>query len=271
MTPVGRRRHILAGAWVGVAICATLPLATQRGSAQALRTCDEIEAFMRKAVLTVMKAPSAIMDDGRTNHRVFVHTKDESRTQFPDRDTWKANLAAYELARMLQINIMPPYVEAKVNGQPGSVSWGLENVMMDEGQRTQRNVQPPDLDAWNTQMYVVQVFEELVTNKRAPNDLVITKDWRAWLLAPSQAFRPTKTIQNRDNLVKCDRKLLTRMRALDRNVLKGRLGKWLLEDEIDALDARAGAIVQIFEDQIAARGEAAVLFDFDRSGPLCGL
>ena len=267
MTPVGRRDHIGAGVWLGVAICATLPLA----SAQTQRTCDEIEAFMRQAALTVIKAPSALMDDGRTKHRVFVHTKDESRTQFADRDTWKANLAAYELARILQINIMPPYVETTVNGMPGSVSWGLDNVMMDDTQRRQQKLEAPDIEAWEQQMHVVRVFDELVYDGRAPSDLLITKDWRLWIIAPSQAFRPIKTLQNPGNLVRCDRKLLARMRALDRNVLEARLGRWLLEDEIDALDARAGAIVQIFERQIAARGEAAVLFDLDRSGPVCTL
>lgn len=269
--PVGRRRHIGPGAWLGVAICVILPLAAQRGSAQTQRLCDEMEAFMRKATLTVIKAPSALMDDGRTKQRVFVHTNDESRTQFPNRDTWKANVAAYELARMLQINIMPPYVETTVNGTAGSVSWGLDNVMMDDVQRRQRKLQAPDVEAWEQQMHVVQVFDELVYDGRAPSDLLITKDWRLWIIGPSQAFRPITTLQNPGNLVRCDRKLLKRIRALDRNVLKARLGKWLLEDEIDALDARAVAIVQIFEGQIAARGEAAVLFDLDRSGPLCAL
>jgi hypothetical protein len=257
--------------WLGAAICATLQLATQQGSAQTQPTCDEIEAFMRKATLTVIKAPSALMDDGRTQHRVFVHTKDESRAQFPDRDTWKANVAAYELARMLQVNIMPPYVETTVNGMPGSVSWGLDNVMMDDVQRTQQKLQAPDPEAWERQRHVVQVFDEMVYDGRAPSDLLITKDWRLWIIGPSQAFRLIKTLQNPATLVRCDRKLLARMRALDRDALKARLGKWLLEDEIDALDVRARAIVQIFDRQIAARGEAAVLFDLDRSGPACAL
>jgi hypothetical protein len=271
MTSVGRSGPVKAGVWLGAAICATFGLVTQRGLAQTQRTCEEIEAFMRTATLTVIKAPSALMNDGRTQHRVFVHTSDESRAQFPDRDTWKANVAAYELARMLQINIMPPYVETTVNGTPGSVSWGLDNVMMDDVQRSQQKLEAPDLDMWERQRHVVQVFDELLYDGRAPSDLLITKDWRLWIIGPSQAFRPIKTLRNPGNLVKCDRKLLAKMRTLDRDALKARLGKWLLEDEIDALDARARAIVQIFDKQIAARGDAAVLFDLDRSGPVCAL
>jgi hypothetical protein len=257
--------------WLGAAIGLTFQLATQRASAQTQRTCKEIEAFLRKATLTVIRAPLALMDDGRTQHRVFVHTKDESRTQFPDRDTWKANVAAYELAQMLEIDIMPPYVETSVNGMPGSVSWGLDNVLMDDVQRTQQKLQAPDLGAWERQMHVVQVFDELVYHGRAPSDLLITKDWRLWIIGPSQAFRPIKTLQNPANLVKCDRKLLARMRTLDTGALQARLGKWLLEDEIDALDAWARAVVQIFDRQIAATGEGAVLFDLDRSGSPCSL
>src|SRR5437870_5128391 len=46
---------------------------------------------------------------------------------------------------------MPPYIEVDVNGKPASVSWGLDNVIMNEVQRNQRNVQPPDMEAWNKQ------------------------------------------------------------------------------------------------------------------------
>ncbi len=265
------RKRVEVSTCLSLAACLTLFLNVRAGSAQTKRSCEAIEAFMRTARTNVLRGQSALMDDGSTQHRVFVHTKDESRAQFQRRDTWKANVAAYELAKILEINIMPPYVEAKVNGKPASVSWGLDHLLMDEAQRNERNVQPPDPEAWNKQMYVVRVFDELVSEGFLPGELLITRDWQVWAVGPSQAFPLNKTIQNPGNLVKCDRKLLTKMRTLDRDVLMIKLGNWLTKEEVEAVLVRAAQIVRFFDREIAAKGEAAVLFDLDRSGSPCAL
>src|SRR5262252_6456413 len=246
--------------------CMALGWLSASGAAQGKRSCEDIETFMRNAKLTISRGESALMDNGTLQHRVFVHTENESYRDQENRDTWKANVAAYELAKILQINIIPPYVEIAVNGTSASVSWGLDDVMMDVVQLKQRNIQPPDLEAWNRQMDVVQVFDELVYGGRAPSDLLITRDWQAWVIGPSQGFRPNPNIRNPANLVKCDRKLLARMRTLDKDVLTIKLGNWLTKEEIEALRARATKIVGFFDREIATKGEAAVLFDLDRSG-----
>ena len=272
-----------SGRWIefntGLSLASCLALALAPASAQAKRSCEEMEAFMRNAKMNVLNRLIAVMDDGSMQHRVFVHTNDASNTLFQSqrgaeltyRDTWKANVAAYELAKILEINIMPPYVEGNVDGKRASLSWGLDDVIMDDVQRQQRKVQPPDLEAWNKQMYVVRVFDELIYDGRAPSDLLITRDWQMWIIGPSQGFRPNKTIQNPKNLVKCDRKLLAKMRTLDKDVLMSKLGNWLTREEIEALHARAGKIVEFFDREVAAKGEAAVLFDLDRSGVPCAL
>jgi hypothetical protein len=183
-------------------------LAPVQPSAQVRRACDDIEAFMRRASMSALTGVMAVMDDGSVKHPVFVHTNDESGTPYQPqpgtkrkyRDTWKANVAAYELARLLQVNIMPPYVEGRVDGKPASISWGLDDVIMDDLQRQQRKVQPPDPEAWDRQMHVVRVFDELIYDGRAPSDLLITGDWRAWIIGPSQGFSPNRTLQNHDSL-----------------------------------------------------------------------
>lgn len=257
---------------LSVALC----LAPAQPFAQAKRSCDEIEAFMRNAKMKALNQLIAVMDDGSVQHRVFVNTNDESNTSFPERgaryrDTWKANVAAYEVTRLLEISIMPPYVEGRVEGKAASLSWGLDDVIMDDVQRQQRNAQPPDLEAWNKQMHVVRIFDELIYDGRAPSDLLITKDWQPWIIGPSQGFRPSKTIRNPENLVKIDRRLLAKMRSLDKDVLISKLGNWLTGEEIEALHVRAGMIVAFFDREIAAKGAEAVLFDLDRSGVRCAL
>ncbi|MBI3399828.1 MAG: hypothetical protein HY048_00285 [Acidobacteria bacterium] len=260
------------GAGLSLAACLTLTALSSPASAQGKRSCEAIEAFMRSARMSAPRGLSVVMDDGTMQHRVFLHTSDEHDAP-PGRfrDTWRATVAAYELTKILEINLMPPYVERSVDGTPVSISWGLDDVIMDDAQRIQRNVQPQDLEAWDRQMSLVRVFDELIYDGRAPSDLLITKDWQPWVIAPSQGFRPITTIQHPGNLVKCDRKLLGKLRTLDKDMLTRKLGNWLTPGEIDALHVRAGAIVALFDRKIAATGDAAVLFDLDRSGAPCSL
>jgi hypothetical protein len=61
-------------------------------------------------------------------------------------------------------------------------------------------------------------------------------------------------------LERVDRTMLAKMRTLTAPALKETMDKSLTKDEIDALLARRDAIVKLFDEKIAQRGEAAVLF-----------
>ena len=101
-------------------------------------------------------------------------------------------------------------------------------------------------------------------------NLLITKDWRIWMIDFSRAFRMTKTISNPKQLTRADRTLLTRMRALTLDGVRQALGRWLTKPEIEGLVARRDLIVQFFDKEVAAKGEGAVLYDLPRSRETCG-
>jgi hypothetical protein len=71
-------------------------------------------------------------------------------------------------------------------------------------------------------------------------------------------------------VTRIDRTLLARLRALNRDDMRQKLGKWLANDEIDAALARRDVLVGILDKHIAARGEAAVLYDLPRVTEPCG-
>jgi hypothetical protein len=179
-------------------------------------------------------------------------------------------VAGYELAKMLEFNMVPPYVERKVRGQEASLSWWVNGSMM-EIDRKNRKIEPPDLDSWNKQMYAVRVWHELIYDTD-PNltNLLISKDWQIWIIDCTRAFRINKDLRDPKDLVQCDRRLLAKLRTLDKDVLKEKLSRWLTKSEIDALAARAGKIVDVFEKETAAKGEGAVLYDTPRTSQPCG-
>jgi len=210
-----------------------------------------------------------VVDDGRRRHAAFIETAAGGDTFQRHHEL---NVAAYDLDKLLQLNMVAPAVERVVQGRPVSVSWGVDAVLMDEMTRAMRNIAPPDADKWNKQMQVVRVFDELTANAYRSIDpsarttklwdnLLITRDWTVWLIDHTRTFSADRQLAHPESLVECDRSLFTRLRALNRALLSQRLEPYLSAEQIDALDARRVLIVNHFNDQIASRGENVVLFD----------
>ncbi|MBI3696289.1 MAG: hypothetical protein HY238_15810, partial [Acidobacteria bacterium] len=202
----------------------------------------EKEAFLLNAKIVsqhnlakgVTNSRQATLDDGKMKHDAHIQTIEISKSSYQTqrgtelnfRDSFKYNMGAYELAKLLELDMVPPSVERKVGGQAAAVTWWVDNKKFDELERMKQNVQPPDPDAWNKQMYVVRVFDQLIYNTdRNLGNLVITNDWQIWMIDHTRAFRMQKALENPKNLVQCDRKLLAKLKELDKNTLKQRLGK----------------------------------------------
>ena len=136
---------------------------------------------------------------------------------------------------------------------------------MTELDRKKKKIEPPDQHSWNQQMYVCRVFDQLIYNTdRNLGNLVISKDWKIWLIDHTRAFRDMKDLRSPTDLVECDRKLLAKLRELNKETLTKELGRYLTQMEIEGLLARRDKIVHFFDEQIAQKGETAVLFDLER-------
>src|SRR3990172_5595077 len=110
-------------------------------------------------------------------------------------------------------------------------------------------------------MFVCRVFDQLIYNTdRNLGNLVITKDWKIWMIDHTRAFRTMKDLRSPQDLVQCDRRLLAKLRELNRETLKQKLGRYLTSTEIEGLLARRDKIVKFLDDQIVQKGEANVLF-----------
>ena len=276
----------IAGTWIFL-VC----FATVCAQDQPRMTCAEMEQFLLTAKIGpgretrkgITHPLQVMLDDGKFKHEAVVQSIDERKAQFQSiqgselnfRDFWGFNIAGYELAKMLELNMVPPYVARKVGGKSSSVSWLIPDVMMDEVERTNKRLDPPDRDSWNKEMYVLRIFYQLIWNADInKTNVLITKDWHVWMIDFTRAFRLHKTLQAPGDLVQCDRKLLAKLRQLSRDQLEAKLVKahpqLLTKAELDALMARRDKIVEFFDNAVKQKGEAAVLFDLPRSGQPCG-
>jgi hypothetical protein len=176
-------------------------------------------------------------------------------------DSYHFNIAAYELSCLLGIDDMIPVtVEREWRGKKGSLSWWVD-VKMDEEERLKQGILPPDKHAWNRQMYNLFLFSQLVydTDRNVQN-ILISEDWKIWMIDFSRAFRTVRKLQDEKVLLKCERNLLDKLRGLARDDVSRAVGDHLTKWEIDALMSRRNSIVAYFDKLIAKKGEAQVLY-----------
>ena len=248
--------------------------------------CAEMETFLQEATIGAQKGTArgvtnphhATLTDGKITHDAGIQTVHESKAKFATphgtelnfKDWWEFNVAGYRLAKLLELNMVPPYVERKVGGKSASMTWWVNDTTM-EIDRIKKNQNPPDPVAWNFQMFTARVFNQLIYNTDANlTNFLITKDWHIWLIDFTRAFRTEKSLFSAKDLVQCDRKVLARMKQLDKATLDKSLKPYLDDAQIDAILARRDKIVAFFDDRVAKDGEGAVLFDLPQASEPCG-
>ncbi len=271
------RRHLC---WTTLVVSALLylpyPVFVSAADQPAL-TMDQIKQFLLTAKIVGSKQAGKgtthpwrlTLSDGTTTHDASFQPIDEHRTsvQIAGRtelnfvDSYKYNIAAYELAELVGFDDMTPvYVERKFQGHNGSLSWWLP-VMMDDVERMQRKTEPPDPDAWNRQMYKIRVFDQLVYDAD-PNltNVLISPDWKLWRVDFTRAFRPYHELQNPKDLVHCDRQMFEKLKLLNADNLAVKTKKYLTTGEVQAVMARRDKIVAHFQKLISEKGEQEVLY-----------
>jgi hypothetical protein len=208
----------------------------------------------------------ATMTDGVITHDAHIQTIDEAKrefrsdqgTEFNFRDSWTFNVAAYKIDRLIGLNLVPVTVARRWRSTLGSFTWWIDDVQMDEGERLKKKLTSPKPQIWNEEMQMVRLFDQLIYNiDRNLGNLVITNDWSIWAIDHTRAFRTHATLKTPDNIARCDRQVLERLKTLDRAMLRRATGEHLQTFEIDSLLKRRDAIVKMIEQ----RGPAGV---FDR-------
>lgn len=249
------------------------------GSAASARLSDaEAEKFLLEAKIVKSKEVStgitgirrATLSDGRLTHDASVQTVDIRKTSFQTargtelnfRDSYKYNIAAYRLDRMLNLRMIPVTVERKVGGDTAAVTWWVDDVLMMELERFKKKIEPPNQAVWNDQIYQARIFNELVYNTDANlGNLLITKDWKLAMIDFTRAFRLRKNLRAPKNIAttRIDRRFYNGLGQLSEETLTSNLANVLRKSEIQALLARRDRIVGHFDLEIADKGEAAVI------------
>ncbi len=194
------------------------------------------------------------LSDGRRTHAAHAQTvniymplfkgKDGSREK-EFKDSWKFNVAAFRLARLLNLTDMVPVSVARpIGGKPASFDWWVDDVLMNERERVTRHIEPPDLGRWNRQMDTIRIFDQLIYNMdRSQENLLIGRNWNVWMIDHTRAFRKWTHLRDPAAITHVTPALLGALRGLKRSDVARELGEFLTTGEIDGLMARRDLIV----------------------------
>jgi hypothetical protein len=270
------RRALLAT--LAAALWTVVPIAQTAAPAVTPVLSDAaIEAFLAKAKVVSIKdigtgttrSRRATLSDGTLTHDAHVQVVDEQKTDRAARtvtdrtflDSYRYNIAAYRLARHVGLRNVPPSVERVVDGSRAAVTWWIDDVLMDEKERKQKNTTGPDPVRTGRLIRVMHIWDELIHNTdRNQGNIIWARDWSLWLIDHTRSFQPVDELMKPGEVIASEASLLKALRGLTEAGITKAVGDSLTRPEIRATLERRDLIVKQLDALIAKHGEAAVIF-----------
>jgi hypothetical protein len=173
-------------------------------------------------------------------------------------ESYKAEIAAYKLDRLLGLNMVPPIVERNMNGKNGAAVLWVENT---RGWSVEKPPQGPE-PSWSLQLTRMKMFDLLIANiDRNQGNLIYDADWHLFLIDHSRAFTGKKDLKGIAPLGRVDRDLWNKMAALTLDDLNRGLDKWVGNNEKKAILLRRDLMAKDIAEKVAARGEKFVFYN----------
>jgi hypothetical protein len=217
--------------------------------------------FPRKVVLEKdgLKVDAVFRD---VNEEKDKPTFGGGRNEIGFTDSFIYEPAAYELGLMLGLDNVPPATLRKLHFKSGSIQIFIEHAMTEKKQ-VDEHIEPPNDQEWKKQVQMMNLFDALIYNvDRNRGNILITPDWRLWMIDHTRAFRKLPTLQEPVTIHQCERTVFQKLKALDEKEVRQRMKPYLSDFEIDGLLARRKLLVELIDKLIAEKGESQILYDF---------
>ena len=228
-----------------------------------------IEAFLKTAPIVSIKKDATTgrtmpwkitLDDGKTKLQ-GMFKRVHSPWPDPMVDSYKYELAAYELSKLLDLEIIPPTVEREIEGTRGSLQCFVPDCMS-ETDRERLLLQPPDLKAFLGRLDEIRVFEALVNETCLDKDDILIQQpgWKVYRVDFAEAFAPNPGLAAGCPINRCPRRLFEHLQKTPRRIVESTLQSYLSEDEIGAIFDRKKRIIARLEGLMKTEGERNVLY-----------
>ena len=227
----------------------------------------EPESFDEAAITGPVRV--TLTDGSRTFRAVFKHED----TRYPEfrfsdgreveqaRDSYRHEIAAYELDRMLGLDIVPPCVGRKVGSRMGSLCFWVEGSMT-EAERRERGLQSSDPVRYKGQLREIELFQQLIADLDYSDlrNLVVDEDLRIHKVDSSMAFDADPDLLTGLYSSRLSRRLIRALEELDKKEMTEKLKPWLHKDQRGSLWERRNRILKRAKQLIADYGEERTLY-----------
>jgi hypothetical protein len=221
------------------------------------------EAVTKPWVLTLEK-------EGITQRAIWKNCEGRMRGFV---ENWRWEIAAYLLDKHLGLNMVPPTVEKRFQNNRGSCQLWV-NAKMSLKDKYEQDIKTPSYKVfpWNRALYLQRAFDNLIANEdRHQNQYLIMEDWRMILIDHSRSFRTSGKFAKKliydekykegPRLMKqLPRAFVEKLKALDAAAIKGVVGEYLTDKEIEFVLIRKELILDWLDKHIKKEGEANVLY-----------
>ena len=154
------------------------------------------------------------------------------------RERYKTEIAAYELDKLLKMDMVPPTVERQIQGKAGRAQLWVEKTVDATGPW------PTDAESrthWDAQLARMAMFDNLIGNRERNKRNMLRDDaWNLILLDHSRAFGLGNQLVHKMDRI--DDGYWAKIDALTRSQLDAALRAWLDASEIDAILERREAM-----------------------------
>ena len=255
------------------------------GTPLPFQTVSEVEEFLRTArVISVEAIPEGVTKpkkilleaSGVQAHAKFGYNDFKGQgekladgtTEMYFQDSYKADLAAYVLSRLLGMEMVPPAVTRQVEGQDGIVQIWIEGLTSYESWLEDGNSGQPASLYFQRQVKDMKTFDLLIRNiDRHSRNINWDSDWNLWLIDHTRSLAKDATLRKPDSFKGCSRELFQAIRDLNKSTVETALKPYLGNFEIKALLKRRDKLVKLVEGQIKKQGEDTILFNYGDAPP----
>ncbi len=174
-------------------------------------------------------------------------------------ESYKSELAAYQLDQRLALNMVPPAVERELDGEIGAaVMWVAPTTSVKQmGGKLPAGRVPGD------QVRKMQTFDNFIGNPdRNAGNILVDASNNLILIDHSRAFVEQTTLPIK--IARVDETLWTAIQALTADDLRALLGPLLGDDAVSAMIERRQVMKKTIDELVAKKGRALVIVPSNR-------